>query len=96
MVLNDIWSSKDGISWTEETASAAFSAHHDQQFIVASRDLWMLGSECFEDDVSVVREVWHSTDGKDRRLDVREGLVSIPSSPFISGRVRSRLTSWEE
>lgn len=75
--LNDIWSSTDGVNWTEETANAAFSARHSQQVVVDGSDLWMIGGQRFEDDVSVAREVWHSTDGKNWRLGVRK--VLFPS-----------------
>ena len=60
---NDVWSSNDGISWTQQTASAAFSnrtAHQVVNFNNSNGNkLWLIGG----DDGSFKNDVWSSGDG---------------------------------
>lgn len=56
---NDIWSSSDGITWTEEVATASWSAR--SAFAIAYRDgyWWLTGGET--GSTTTVNDVWKST-----------------------------------
>lgn len=62
---NDVWSSKDGTTWTQEIASAAFAAREHFQVVSFSlggiNKLWLIGGRngVFKNDV------WSSSDGRD-------------------------------
>ena len=60
---NDVWSSSDGINWSQETANAAFSArrfHQAVSFNDGNGDkLWLIGG----DDGTFRNDVWSSSDG---------------------------------
>ena len=56
---NDVWSSSDGITWTEETAAAAFSARSRHQVVVFNNKLWLIGGR----DGLLKNDVWSSSDG---------------------------------
>ncbi|MFK5880013.1 MAG: hypothetical protein QM478_11045 [Flavobacteriaceae bacterium] len=57
---NDVWSSSDGISWTEETANAEFSARNLHQSVSFNNKLWVIGGN---DDDDRKNDVWSSSDG---------------------------------
>jgi uncharacterized protein YjdB len=82
---NDVWSSKDGITWKKETSSAAFSARAYHQVIEYKGSLYLFGgsegigtqgAEAFKNDV------WRSVDG------ILWELVS-QSAPFQAGNIRT-------
>lgn len=54
-VMNDVWSSSDGASWTQATASAGWSARQNHQMITYDGKLWVIGGND--------RSVWYSSDG---------------------------------
>ena len=55
---NDVWSSSNGISWTEATdGSLRWSARRDHTSIVFKNKIWVLGGCCFYNDV------WSSSNG---------------------------------
>jgi len=59
-LLNDIWSSTDGISWTKVVDSTAFSRRRSHASVVFNNEMWVIGgkdADRFQDDV------WHSSDG---------------------------------
>ena len=55
---NDVWSSSDGIVWTQQTASAGFSARHSHQVAVFNNQLWVIGGI----GSTLKNDVWSSTD----------------------------------
>ena len=57
--LDDVWSSTDGINWTQETSSAGWSAREGHSSVVFDGKLWVLGG----DDGGDSNEVWSSEDG---------------------------------
>ena len=59
--LNDVWSSSDGITWYQETASAEFSARDGHQAVVFNGKLWVIGG--LEDNGKKLNDVWSSSDG---------------------------------
>lgn len=56
--LNDVWSSDDGLHWTQVTASAPWSPRDYPRVVVFKDALYMLGGDGEGD-------VWTSADGKD-------------------------------
>ncbi|NLI79630.1 MAG: hypothetical protein GX442_24700, partial [Candidatus Riflebacteria bacterium] len=60
---NDVWSSSDGIVWTQETAAAAFPARSEHTSVVFDGDtgprMWVIGGT----DGSIKNDVWSSGDG---------------------------------
>jgi len=53
---NDVWSSSDGITWTEETAAASWPARDNHSSVTYNDKMWIMGGEFFND-------VWSSSDG---------------------------------
>ena len=56
---NDVWSSSDGVTWTQESASAAFPVRADHQVVAFNNKLWLIGGY----DGSRKNDVWSSSDG---------------------------------
>ena len=62
--LNDVWSSTDGASWTQATASAAWSGRRYHSSVVYDDKLWVLGGYRFDGSNNVyLADVWSSSDG---------------------------------
>ncbi|MDD2716857.1 MAG: Ig-like domain-containing protein, partial [Candidatus Wallbacteria bacterium] len=57
----DVWSSVDGVTWTQATAAAGFSARYGLMSAVFDHKMWVIGGT----DSSTLRtnDVWFSTDG---------------------------------
>jgi hypothetical protein len=69
---NDVWSSSDGITWTQETAAATFSARSGHRLVVYNNKMWLIGGDDGilkpispnDDNLgSLKNDVWSSTDG---------------------------------
>lgn len=58
---NDVWNSSDGVTWTEVTSSAAFSARRSHASTVFSNKIWVSGG--YNESGDNLNDVWHSTDG---------------------------------
>jgi hypothetical protein len=58
---NDVWSSTDGITWTQKIEHAAFSARTSHSVIVFDNKLWLIGG--FDDTNQIKNDVWSSSDG---------------------------------
>jgi len=56
---NDVWSSNDGISWTQATANAAFPVERMTGAVAFNNKLWWFGGPNFND----LTQVWSSSDG---------------------------------
>ena len=56
--LNDVWSSDDGINWTEVTAAAPWSPRSYPRIAILNDEMYLLGGESQSD-------VWKSSNGKD-------------------------------
>ncbi|MEZ4904291.1 MAG: hypothetical protein R2822_22340 [Spirosomataceae bacterium] len=56
-LLNDIWSSKDGVHWTKELEEAPWVQRDHPNMVVFKEELYMLGGQGKSD-------IWSSTDGK--------------------------------
>lgn len=59
--LNDVWSSPDGVEWTEVTAAAPWTPRSQHQCVVYDGRIWVIGGY----DGALLNDVWSSTDGKD-------------------------------
>jgi len=57
---NDVWSSPDGINWTQETGNATFAGRFGHSSVVFDNRLWVIGGR---DGSSYFSDVWSSTDG---------------------------------
>lgn len=61
---NDVWSSTDGITWTQETAAAGFSGRRKHQLVVFDNKLWLIGGMGFPGfGGGPQNDVWSSADG---------------------------------
>ena len=58
--INDVWSSSDGVNWTQATATAAFSARSYHTSVVLGGKMWVIGGYGNESDLN---DVWSSPDG---------------------------------
>src|SRR6185503_17526064 len=63
-VLNDIWSSPDGIHWNLEAAHAAFSPRWGFSLAVFNDKLWLIGGSAapFQSN-NLLNDVWWTSDG---------------------------------
>lgn len=61
---NDVWSSEDGINWTEETADAPWAGRRDHATVVYDDKIWVIGG-WYRDNgaVTELKDVWWSPDG---------------------------------
>ncbi len=59
-LLNDVWSSPDGINWTLENNSADFIARFEHTSVVFDNKMWVIGGE---DGTFEFNDVWSSSDG---------------------------------
>lgn len=58
---NDIWTSRDGLTWEEVTEAGPFSPRYDHDLVVFDDTLWLIGG--LRDGVGV-GDVWKSNDGR--------------------------------
>ncbi|MFG1497275.1 kelch repeat-containing protein [Saccharospirillum sp. HFRX-1] len=62
--LNEVWSSPDGIQWTQRDCTAnCFSARFGHQVVVFDEQLWLVGGE--DDNGNYLNDVWSSSNGTD-------------------------------
>lgn len=79
---NDIWSSLDGINWTQAENPGAFPPMYHHQMVTystnpnAPKELWIIGG--LTDDARS-NQVWRSSNGTDWRLSVKSK-VTVPTS----------------
>ena len=58
----DVWSSPDGLTWTEETMDAGFRAG-EFSAIVFNNLMWVFGGWIYQNGFVYKNEVWSSADG---------------------------------
>jgi hypothetical protein len=93
--FDDVWSSTDGKTWTEETkdSSKKFSARHGHQSVVFDNKMWVFGGNLSSGSFDTVNDVWSSTDGKNwtkvRSDDDTSGFTARTrgASVFFKGKV---------
>jgi hypothetical protein len=64
---NDVWSSADGVNWTEITADASWSERAGHCSVVFDNKMWILGGQ--GNDWYYKDDVWSSTDGLNWNLE---------------------------
>jgi hypothetical protein len=62
-LLNDVWSSSDGITWDQATAHAPWSSRAYHQVLSFDNKLWVLGGGNYLSHYWSSNEVWNSSDG---------------------------------
>jgi hypothetical protein len=67
----DVWSSADGITWTQETAAAGFGPRWHPASMVHGGEMWVVGGF----SLSFFNDVWRSSDGKNWRLGFAQDIV---------------------
>jgi alpha-tubulin suppressor-like RCC1 family protein len=60
--LNDVWSSADGSTWTQATASAAWPVRNNATGTVFAGKLWLLGGFSYT-TMTAYHDAWNSSDG---------------------------------
>jgi hypothetical protein len=58
--IGDIWSSNDGVNWTQVTSKAAFPGRFNHGSVVLNNKLWILGGE---NEDGALSDVWYSPGG---------------------------------
>jgi len=64
-LLNDVWSSSDGVNWTQVTASASWSPRADHTVVVFNNKMWLMGGSTISGTwmSGKANDVWYSSDG---------------------------------
>ncbi|MDD2716054.1 MAG: DUF5050 domain-containing protein [Candidatus Wallbacteria bacterium] len=80
--LNDVWSSPDGVSWTQVTPSASFTARSSHSSVVFDNKMWVIGGSGAGG--ANKNDVWYSSDGLNwypatasAAFSIRYGLESL-------------------
>jgi hypothetical protein len=74
--LNDVWSSADGVNWTQEVAAAAWRPRTGPECVVFDGRMWVIGGyDVFPGDP--LNDVWSSEDG----INWRQETASAPWGP---------------
>ncbi len=60
--LNDVWSSPDGVNWTQEVAAAAWSHRMTHRAVVFDNKMWVMGGGGLATGF-LPSDVWSSVDG---------------------------------
>jgi hypothetical protein len=69
---NDVWSSADGITWTQDIASAPFAARGLHALVARNNELWLIGGLGW----SLLDDVWRSSDGVNWRVAFTHPIAS--------------------
>lgn len=79
-LMNDVWSSMDGATWTQVSAAAPWTARGHFASVVFDNKMWVMGGY----DGSYENDVWYSSDGitwtkatSSAAWSKREGLVGL-------------------
>jgi hypothetical protein len=59
---NDVWSSIDGISWTQVTSNAGFSTRYAQESVIFNNEIWVIGGT--SEDGTFNSDIYNSPDGQ--------------------------------
>ncbi|WP_299680245.1 kelch repeat-containing protein [uncultured Tenacibaculum sp.] len=65
-ILNDVWSSSDGINWNLETNNATFPARQGHTTVVFNNKIWIIGGK---NNNSEFNDIWSSSDGLNWNLE---------------------------
>jgi N-acetylneuraminic acid mutarotase len=70
----DIWSSADGITWSEETANAPFATRSGHQVVVFNDKMYLIAG--YSDD-GAKNDIWSSSDGNNWQKEVDKAAFSV-------------------
>ncbi|WP_459209343.1 Kelch repeat-containing protein [Aquimarina rhabdastrellae] len=59
----DIWKSRDGIAWTKITDQAPWGPRHSFNLFEFNNELWIIGGQTGETNITWYNDVWKSADG---------------------------------
>lgn len=76
--INDIWSSSDGLTWTQEVANTPFAYRSDPKLVVFNNKLWLLGGLSQE-----VNDVWSSVDGTHWTKETDDAKAPLTYRKFV-------------
>jgi hypothetical protein len=76
---NDVWSSEDGRTWRQETASAPWSPRAYHQAVVHAGKIWVMAGGNYVPEYSATNDVWSSEDG----VNWTQVTTSAPWSPRL-------------
>ena len=74
-ILNDIWSSIDGINWVQETDDATFSKRSGHTCVVFNNKIWIIAGS--NQNGQLLDDVWSSSDGTN-------WILEADNTPFLS------------
>ncbi|MEO0684263.1 MAG: kelch repeat-containing protein, partial [Cyanobacteria bacterium J06649_11] len=74
---NDVWSSHDGVNWTQVTPNASFSKRSAHQVVVYNDKMWLIGGNQ-QLGITYNGDIWSSLDGITWTLEVERA----PFNPF--------------
>lgn len=76
---NDVWSSSDGVNWTQELANAPWLARAYHNAFVFNDRLWVIGGGNYQPNYFAMNDVWSTADG----VNWQEETGSAPWGPRI-------------
>jgi len=85
--FNDVWSSPDGVNWTQEIDNASFPGRFSHSSIVFDNRLWVIGGR---DQFSYYNDVWSSTDGVNWTLETNNAAF-MPRGYHSSGVFQGKM-----
>lgn len=64
-VIDDVWSSADGVTWRLDSATAEYWARGDHNMFVFDGKLWMVAGQTYDGDglETLLNDAWYSSDG---------------------------------
>jgi len=76
---NDVWSTRDGTTWTQASAAAPWTPRAYHGFVEHAGRLWVIGGGNYLPNYQAHNDVWSSVDGTNWRLET----PAAPWSPRI-------------
>lgn len=96
--LNDVWSSPDGLTWTQVTASSAWDIRNFQQVVVFNDKMYLIGGDTTHPGVAYFNDVWSSDDGITWTLETASapfvartkfGMINFKNAIYVVGGIQS-------
>ncbi|MEN8788671.1 MAG: hypothetical protein ABF295_04075, partial [Flavobacteriaceae bacterium] len=71
---DNVYSSADGVNWTEETNQAEFGARTNQSSVIFDNKMWVIGGADAANPSSKYNDIWYSEDGITWIESTRDGI----------------------